>query len=354
MIARRIMDVKRTRKIPYRQQCKAGKLPYSTAMRWIGQEAQGETVLKEPGPKKKVPLDAAGICAGLDGLKHSRRRSYGTGLLYKVFQQQISRRDLAACVTARRREWNRELAEDLVRVEWNAPGLIWAMDDSEYVQEEEAHIHTELDVSSRYMFMPVVTPRLLNGEAVAANLESLFEKYGPPLFLKRDNGRNLNHRAVNDMLASELVIPLNSPTYYAQYNGGIERAQRKIKEYISAHAPGWLHAPWPVHVRIALEAGIAAHELNHMARNCLAGKMPCEVFASGRERVRSFDRQKRKEVLDWINQVAAAMIRGAGGVYSAEYAKRRAIEMWLQENGFIKVLNKGQVLPNYFKKITHF
>ena len=50
-----------------------------------------------------------------------------------------------------------------------------------------------------------------------------------PCFLKRDNGGNLNHRAVNEVLSEFFVLPLNSPTYYAPYNGAIEESQRGLK-----------------------------------------------------------------------------------------------------------------------------
>ena len=47
--------------------------------------------------------------------------------------------------------------------------------------------------------------------------------------MKRDNGSNLNHQAVNELLSEYMVLPLNSPTYYPQYNGGIENSQSIIK-----------------------------------------------------------------------------------------------------------------------------
>jgi hypothetical protein len=57
-------------------------------------------------------------------------------------------------------------------------------------------------------------------------LEQLFLHDGPPLVLKRDNGSNLNHQAVDEVLARYLVIPLNSPPHYPPYNGAMECAVR--------------------------------------------------------------------------------------------------------------------------------
>jgi hypothetical protein len=67
------------------------------------------------------------------------------------------------------------------------------------------------------------------GESVAARLEQLFLGQGPPLVLKRDNRSNLNHKAVDEVLARHLVIPLNSPPHYPPYNGGMECAVRELK-----------------------------------------------------------------------------------------------------------------------------
>jgi hypothetical protein len=65
------------------------------------------------------------------------------------------------------------------------------------------------DLASRYKFTPWVGERVL-GESVAARLEQLFLRQGPSLVLKRDNGSNLNHQAVDEVLARYRVIPLNS------------------------------------------------------------------------------------------------------------------------------------------------
>ena len=64
---------------------------------------------------------------------------------------------------------------------------------------------------------------------MAVRLEQLFLRHGPPLVLKRDNGSNLNHQAVDEVLTRYLVIPLNSPPHYPPYNGGMECAVRELK-----------------------------------------------------------------------------------------------------------------------------
>jgi hypothetical protein len=68
---------------------------------------------------------------------------------------------------------------------------------------------------------------------VAGGKQILIVKlFGTPLFCKRDNGGNLNHHAVNDVLEEANVIPINSPPYTAPYNGAIEHIQVEFKDYL--------------------------------------------------------------------------------------------------------------------------
>jgi hypothetical protein len=62
------------------------------------------------------------------------------------------------------------------------------------------------------------------GEQIASHLDRHLSRFGPPLFLKRDNGGNLNHLAVNTLLEERIIIPINSSCYRASYNGSIEHS----------------------------------------------------------------------------------------------------------------------------------
>ena len=72
---------------------------------------------------------------------------------------------------------------------------------------------------------------------MARHLESLFRSQGAPLLLKRDNGSVFNHNAVNEVLARWGVIPLNSPAYYAPYNGAIEQGIKELKKEMARALP---------------------------------------------------------------------------------------------------------------------
>lgn len=75
------------------------------------------------------------------------------------------------------------------------------------------------DLCSRYKLPPLTTRYLPCGEEVSGHLDRHFTRFGPPLFIKRDNGGNLNHLGVNQLLEEAMVIPINSPVESAPYNG---------------------------------------------------------------------------------------------------------------------------------------
>jgi hypothetical protein len=73
--------------------------------------------------------------------------------------------------------------------------------------------------------------------------------------------------------------------------------------------------------------------------------------------MKTYTRPKRKEVIDWIRNMALDIIRGDGtsgaDVSAVALAKadardaawRRAVETWLHRSGVITVSVDGQVLP---------
>ena len=135
------------------------------------------------------------------------------------------------------------------------------------------------------------------GEEVAGHLAYLFDRFGPPLFCKRDNGGNLNHTAVDQVLEDAWVIPLNSPPYTASYNGAVERTQREFKEYLKR----W---QWKANTMEALFllAKTAAHELNHKPRRCLNNHTACGVYFGAN--CIGYSKRKRKSVYRWIRDLA--------------------------------------------------
>jgi transposase InsO family protein len=322
---------------PYRPLCASATVAYPTFMRWQGRVARGEPVLSKPGPKPVGALDLAGLQAQLRALEHGPHRSHGTTALYAAHHTAISRRTFQELVEETRRETLRERQADLRRVQWQWPGAVWSVDPTALVLARDADqqklpILPVLDLASRYKLPPLVGERL-TGELVAARLEELFGQFGAPLVLKRDNGSNLNSEAVNEVLARWLVIPLNSPPHYPPYNGGIERAQRELKD---ALRPRLLAGP---DSDVADLAALTVHELNHRPRRCLRGKTACEKFADAKANLRGYTRRRRKEMFEQIRELAMNIMleQPVRTQAHADAAWRRAVETRLQQLEIITI-----------------
>ncbi len=189
------------------------------------------------------------------------------------------------------------------------------------------------------------------GEEIAGYLNEKFCRFDPPLFLKRDNAGNLNHVAVNEVLSEFFVLPLNSPEYYAPYNGAIEESQRELKaclreklipelDYSENHSPVY--------------AEVAAHDLNHRLRSCLRGKTSCQVFFSSLGKP-FFSKLERREIYDIVQERVERILVSMNqfGRSARESAWRIAVEFWLQSRGFIKVHIPQKVSPNFTPFLAH-
>jgi transposase InsO family protein len=337
---------------PYQRLCESVGLPYANFRRWKRRLASGQPALLKPGPKKVAPLDLDELRGRLCCLQHGHKRSRGVGELYHRYQDQISRRDLEVLVEAARREHTQQYQAELRHITWHVPGLVWSLDDAELARfaGHKLHLHQVQDLASRYKFEPWVGERIL-GETVALHLEQLFEQHGPPLVLKRDNGSDLNHQAVDEVLTRYLVIPLNSPPHYPPYNGGMEHGVRELKIPLVEKLVG----QGPIsESEVQTWAEVLMHELNHCSRGCLHGQVACQVFQDAKSAMKAYTRRKRKETLDWINELTRKLIRAwsAHTQRQAETARRLAVETWLQTNGVITIV-QNKVLPLSLPKFAH-
>ena len=179
------------------------------------------------------------------------------------------------------------------------------------------------------------------GEEVAGHLQYLFERFDSPLFCKRDNGGNLNHLAVNQVLEEALVIPINSPPYRASYNGGIEHIQGEFKGYLSR----WSWKAGTVD-KMALLSETAAHDLNHQPRRSLGGKTACRAYFGGPRIL--YPLRRRAAVYIWIHDLAAEISTRAGKSVITPVAWRVAARQWLVKNGLSRIQKAGEVSPNFW------
>jgi hypothetical protein len=318
-------------------------LSYDSFMRWKRRIKTGAEAVCRPGPRKVERIDLEGLQQEVANLKHAGKRTHETGVLYRHYNLQVSRRELNTMVIEARREHRSKQAAGMQRIFWHHPDLAWAIDGSELTADPACStliMYNVQDLGSRYKFPPVAGPHIPCGEEVAGHLERLFTEFAAPLFLKRDNEGVLNHAAVNGVLEEHMVIPINSPTYYAQYNGAIEHTQGEFKSYLRNWA-------WKAGSDEGLEllAELGSHDLNHMHRRTLKGQNSCQAYF-GCPRI-SFDRRKRREVFLWIKQATFDMLKKLGddGLYMTAW--RIAARTWLQKNRYITIVRNGKVLPCY-------
>ncbi len=347
-------EVKEHLDAPYRTVCHELNMPYSTAMRWKRRKKRAEPVVGKPGPAKTEPLDVARLHEDIRKLSFHRHRTGGTTALYGRYQQQISRRDLQALVAAAREEILKEQKALERRIHWDVPGMVWSMDDARnhaLAQHPFGHIHLLQDLGSRYKLNVLGHDLMAQGERVAENLDSLFGQYGAPLFLKRDNGPNLNHHLVNAVLEDYGVIPLNSPPYYPPYNGGIEHAQREVRMELEARIG---KEPAEPHI-FRLQCELTGHALNHKKRRILNGKTSCRVLDDGRKTLALYTRPKRKEVYETIKGLTVDILDALDdhAHMVIETAFRYAAETWMQLNHIITITKNGAVLPPFYQIRTH-
>jgi hypothetical protein len=282
-------------------------------------------------------------------LDHGARRTRGTGKLHRAFAQQISRRELNALVRKARCAENHRRRAASCRVSWRRPNLAWAIDDC---QKRDAaavgtlHLHNLTDLCSRYKLPPIAAGQLPCGEEISGHLAYLFDRFGPPLFCKRDNGGNLNHAAVDAVLEDAWVIPVNSPPYKAPYNGAIEHTQGEFKSYLK-------HWQWKANTMEALSllAETAAHELNHTSRRCLNNQTACRTYFGG-NRIRYSKRQRRgiyERISDLASEIACRV--GKSTITNVEW--RVAARQWLLKNDLIRIEKAGNVSPHLNRKLCH-
>jgi len=326
---------------------RALRIPLSTLGRWRRRRKENHPLLNRPGPKKVEPFDPSILEAEIRLLDHGPKRSEGVIKLYGQYLGRISRRELSRMVGQVRQEVTADHRKNLRRIDWLGPGVVWAMDvtEEDLGMAGKIYLQNTQDLGSRYKFPPL-SGECPVGEEVAGYLSEKFCRFGPPLFLKRDNGGNLNHGAVNGVLAEFFVLPLNSPAYYAPYNGAIEVSQRELKACLREKLIPDL--PDLEKHSMAVYAEVAAHDLNHRLRSCLNGKTSCQVFFSLEEKP-AFSKWERREIYDILMERVERILVSMNQFDKSarEAAWRIAVEFWLQSKGYINVHIPQKVSPNF-------
>src|SRR5512136_3325900 len=292
-----IEEMKDRTKMPYKMICEALQLPVGSFNRWRHRIRESLVLIKRPGPKKVEPFDCSALDAEIRSLDHGRKRSAGTTELYRRHHFELSRRELGRMVERVRQDLLADHRRHLRRIEWVTPGVVWAMDGTQYGMDVTGKVYlcNMQDLGSRYKFWPLAGG-YPTGEQIAEHLSESIDRYGAPLVLKRDNEGTMNHLAVNDVLRKFFILPLNSPRDYAPYNGAIEESQRELKECLQEKLALAMSNPQN---HIAAYAESAVNDLNHRIRPCLNGRTSCQVFFEAGIKP-EFSRRGRTEIYDSI------------------------------------------------------
>ena len=339
-------QIKKICQVSYKDLFKVAGISSATYRRWKNRIKNALDPVFSAGPKPVKPLDLQKFHAELGKLQHNNKRSRGVGVLRKIMQGALSRRELDLLIAKAR--WQAMHVKKTLQheVDWRYPGTVWAMDVFEMKFPLKVFVLTVQDLASGYKFPPLACRKQPRGKEVAIHLQSLFTKFGKPLFLKLDNGGNLNHSSVMDLLATHLVLPLNSPAYYPPYNGAIEHTQREFKEQILA-----CQAKVSSFNEFARLVETIAHDLNHAARRKKKGLNSCLKFFGKTKR--KFSKRKRKEVFEWIYDLAIDIGEKSGQNKNRASAWRIACRKWLEKNGLVAIRNSPKVLPAFFENFAH-
>jgi hypothetical protein len=346
-----VEEMKQQTRMPYGMICKTLHLPLASFKRWRYRIRKGMTVVNPPGPKKVEPFDPS-LQTEIRLLDYGKKRCAGTTGLYQRYRFTISRRELGHMVERVRSELEADRRARICRIEWLMPGVAWAMDATEYNlgAPGKIYLHNTQDLASRYKFLPLAGAYPV-GEEVAGYLSEKIDRYGAPLVLKRDNAGNMNHSAINDVLAESFILPLNNPEYYAPYNGAIEESQREIKNCLRKKLMEGLIDPGD---HISAYAETAVNDLNHRIRPCLKGKTSCQMFFDSSSRP-TFTKRERREIYEWVMERAETILStmNQSDQTVRQSAWRIAVESWLRSKGYIRVHIKQKCHPILSPILAH-
>jgi len=316
-------------------------ISYSTLYRYKIRKKKGEDIIQKRGRKPLPPFEQGLLKLEIAGLKHGKKRTAGTKKLQEKYDGIISHRMFNQVTREVRKECVLGRRQGMTMIEWHCPHMIWSMDDFQFKHQIKSHIDQVHDLNSKYKFEPLSSHKDITGDEIAGNLDKLFRQHGAPLIIKRDNAGNFKSNAVNEVLNEYRVMTLNNPPYYPQYNGSMEYAQREVKQELRKMLCEFKNPDtFPFAVRQAV------HNINHKPRPVLNGECSCfqwQMHADVR-----FSKTYRTEVYKTIKQLAldiAERVQYSNRKVVLLKSWRKAVEIWLHQNGHITMRRNGKVLP---------
>ena len=143
----------------------------------------------------------------------------------------MPRAELEDVLQRYRRIWRIRHVQAQHVLRWQMPGTVWAMDFAQPPHPIDGlylYLLAVRDLASgqQLLWLPVT---LADAAQVVCALRSLFALHGAPLVMKTDNGSPFCADPVQELLATQGVIPLFSPPALPRYNGAIEAGIGSLK-----------------------------------------------------------------------------------------------------------------------------
>lgn len=272
--------------------------------------------------------------------KHGKRQRLCAVSVVHAKHPEYSARRFQELANELRNRLRRGERKSMLSVEYCEAHLIWSMDIFEQIHRGvRFHVLQVIDLGSRMKLEPAVKAGAFTGEEVAEHLNYLMHTHEAPLFLKRDNGSNLNSSEVFSILKMFAVIPFNSPPGFPQFNGVMERSQGEIKRYLHAILKDREELD-----SFAVAVHLSVERANRRRRAVLAGKCAWERWE---EEFPHFTRRERESIYLEIKRLAEGILEAFPRKKrlrkdASAHAWRIAIQRYLESNEYIRLFRDGR------------
>lgn len=212
----------------------------------------------------------------------------------------MPRCELGELQTAYRRHYQATHRRTVARLAWHGPGCVWATDHLTPPSPIDGEDHAVLavrDLASgvELAWQPVSDQTT---DAAAAVLKVLFDRHGPPLVLKSDNGSAFISEDFRQMLTDREVAWLPSPPRTPWYNGSCEAGNGSMRtrtDHFAKTTGGWTSE--------SMEA--ARRQANELTRpQGHLGPTPTQLWAAHLP----IDPQQRKQFLACVERHRAEIV----------------------------------------------
>ena len=333
-----------TADIPLKKFILAGQFSQSTFARYLHRAELGPPLWGPRGKPCAITVENDTVKAVLKAQWNGQRHRM-PGVAEAEAQTHFSAEQMRKFRNRVREELKLGMAHSLISVEYSEPHLIWSMDIFEkWHHGIKFHVLQVIDLGSRIKLDPLIKAKPITGEEVADHINMLMRCHGAPLFLKRDNGGNLNSSAVFSIMNLFGVIAFNSPPGCPQFNGVMERSQGEVKRYLNVMC----HAQSNDLDVFSSCVYVAIQRANWRKRPVLKGENAENVWS---KEYLYFSKRERENIYNELKNLAAEMLNGfplkkRNRKDAVACAWRQAVRAYLEEKGYIRLYRDGKPLRN--------